>query len=482
MLEQIGNLPEKRIKTDVCIAGAGPAGIALALTLAEFGVSSVLLEAGPVDTPTAEQRDPYKGETSGLSYPLGRSRLRRFGGTSAYWGGWCKPLDPIDFTRRPAAPLPSWPIGPDELAPHFGAALSWCEIPGADFDPASSVPEPERELLFRGDPEFMNRIFRFSPPTRFGDVYLDTVRDSSEALCLTEATLIGLEHDKGVVRRAIAASLSGDRLEIEASHFVLAMGGIEVARFLLHLADSPGGSPGNESGLLGACFMDHFGFHPGYLAASAGLAHHRHAHGQQAIMPVITLTEEAQHELDLPSICVMATPDSPAENLPPAYFANPGITGAAGTEIVRYRLQLICEPTAHPASRITLGKARDAFGMRRLALHWNILDEDFVKVEEFLRRFEQAVGRSGLGRVQRTQRFEGPVRRDLSVGWHHMGTTRMAEDPRYGVVDRDCKVFGTANLFIASTSVFPRAGYSNPTLAMLALTDRLARYLHRGGA
>jgi len=482
MLEQLANVSDRKIVTDVCIAGAGPAGISLALTLADLGLSCVLLEAGPLDSPTSEQRDPYKGETTGLAYPLGRSRLRRFGGTSAVWGGWCKPLDPIDFTRRPTAPLPSWPIGPADLEPHFAAALAWCEIPDADFETESSVPEPGRELLFDGDPDFTSRVFRFSPPTRFGDVYREAIRQSEKVRCFSEATLLSLEQDNGVIRSATAGSLEGDRAEIEASYFVLAMGGIEVPRFLLHLADSTGARFGDEGGLLGACFMDHFGFHPGYLAAANGLSHHRHAHGEQAIMPVITLSADLQRELDLPSICLMATPDSPSDNLPPGYFQNPGITGATEADILRYRLQLICEPTAHPESRITLGSERDAFGMKRLSLHWNVLDEDYLKVEEFMGRFERAVGRAGLGRVQRTQRFEGKLRRNLSVGWHHMGTTRMAEDSRFGVVDRDCRVFGTANLFVASTSVFPRAGYSNPTLALLALTDRLAQHLSAGSA
>jgi choline dehydrogenase-like flavoprotein len=58
-----------------------------------------------------------------------------------------------------------------------------------------------------------------------------------------------------------------------------------------------------------------------------------------------------------------------------------------------------------------------------------------------------------------------------------MGGTRMAASPRDGVVDKDCRVFGTANLFIAGSSVFPNAGQSNPTLTIVQLALRLADFL-----
>jgi choline dehydrogenase-like flavoprotein len=55
----------------------------------------------------------------------------------------------------------------------------------------------------------------------------------------------------------------------------------------------------------------------------------------------------------------------------------------------------------------------------------------------------------------------------------------MADDARHGVVDRDCRVHGVDNLYIAGSSVFPTAGFANPTLTILALTLRLAEHLRR---
>ena len=224
--------------------------------------------------------------------------------------------------------------------------------------------------------------------------------------------------------------------------------------------------------------MDHFGFHPGYLAAPAGLKYFRHEYDGSPLMPVITATQDLQQELDLPSICMTTRPDAPSQHLPTAYFENPGILGDKPADAVRYRLGVICEPTAHVASRISLSDDKDAFGMGRVNLDWQILDEDYLKVEQFLRHFELGVGRRGLGRVQRTRRFEGEIRRKLSVGWHHMGTTRMSDHHDFGVVDTNCRVWGSSNLYVASSSVFPRVGYSNPTLTILALADRMARHIN----
>jgi choline dehydrogenase-like flavoprotein len=478
MLDTLNRSFKKPLKADVCIAGAGPAGIVLALTLAELGVSSILLEAGAMDPPGVEGRDPYEGEVLGLPYPLSASRLRYFGGSTNHWGGWCKPLDPVDFQQRNNAPLPSWPITLEDLDPHYRKSLEWCEIPSTDFDALTSISDPGSHLLFRKETGFTTRLFRFSPPTRFGPRYLDAIESSELVQCITGATLVSMISDADTVTSAHAASPGGHTIEVVADRFVMAMGGIENARFLLHLTATGQADIDKQSDLLGCCFMDHFGFHPGYLAARSGLKHYRYDQDGITVLPVVTLSQQQQVELDLPSVCMTLTPDAPSEQLPPAYFANPGIMESNASESLIYRLQLICEPTAHAASRITLSDNKDAFGIGRVRLDWQILDEDYNNVEQFMQLFERAVGRDGLGRVQRTRRFQGDIRRNLTGGMHHMGTTRMSDDPRFGVVDPHCRVFGSRNLYVAGSSVFPRVGYSNPTLTIVALADRLARHIH----
>jgi choline dehydrogenase-like flavoprotein len=79
---------------------------------------------------------------------------------------------------------------------------------------------------------------------------------------------------------------------------------------------------------------------------------------------------------------------------------------------------------------------------------------------------------AGLGSVEYTQ----GIRPDPNAH-HHAGTTRMHEDPRFGVVDANCRVHGTTSVFVAGASVFPTAGFANPTLTIVALAHRLADHL-----
>ena len=67
---------------------------------------------------------------------------------------------------------------------------------------------------------------------------------------------------------------------------------------------------------------------------------------------------------------------------------------------------------------------------------------------------------------------------DERAGYHHMGGTRMGNSYYDGIVDKNLKSFDLENLYICGSSVFPRGGYSNPTLTIAQLSIRLANYLN----
>jgi choline dehydrogenase-like flavoprotein len=140
----------------------------------------------------------------------------------------------------------------------------------------------------------------------------------------------------------------------------------------------------------------------------------------------------------------------------------------------RYILVYFCEQPPDPRSRVTLGDKRDALGVPRMALHWHIPDtvrESVISLQSLL---QERMQRSGFGSVE-----PGQGEMAWTDASHHMGTTRMSADPSKGVVDPQCRVHGVHNLHIAGSSVFPCAGFANPTLTIVALSLRLADQLVR---
>ncbi len=96
------------IEGDICIVGAGAAGVSIALDWSNSGYKVILLEGGGFEYESQIQ-DLNKGSLSGQKYyPLRASRLHYFGGTTGHWGGMCAPFDELDFKKRdwvPNAPV-----------------------------------------------------------------------------------------------------------------------------------------------------------------------------------------------------------------------------------------------------------------------------------------------------------------------------------------------------------------------------------------
>jgi hypothetical protein len=134
------------------------------------------------------------------------------------------------------------------------------------------------------------------------------------------------------------------------------------------------------------------------------------------------------------------------------------------------------EQQPNPSSRVQLIDKVDALGMREIGLNWVISADDRNNLYQTAMTLARAVGASGFGRMVMPMKS---VDDDEKIGtsFHHMGTTRMHDDPRQGVVDKNCAIHGLDNLYVAGSSVFPTCGRVNPTLSIVALAIRLADYL-----
>lgn len=139
------------------------------------------------------------------------------------------------------------------------------------------------------------------------------------------------------------------------------------------------------------------------------------------------------------------------------------------------------EQAPNPNSRMILNNDLDSLGVPRISLNWETSPLDKRTIRELNKLIGQQVGKAGIGRVKLLDFLldekEDEMPSYTGGGWHHLGTTRMSDDPQKGVVDKNCKVFGIDNLFIAGSSCYPTAGAVNPTLTIVALSLRLSDYL-----
>ncbi len=480
------------LETDVAIVGAGAAGITLARELAGRPFQVCVLESGGLDLDKATQ-SLAGGESVGLPYyPLEATRLRYFGGTTNHWGGWCRPLDPIDFEIRAWVPYSGWPFPKTRLDPYYQRAQAICQLGPFSYDAeAWEDSKDRRRLPFNGE-RVVSTMWQIGPPTRFGPAYRDDLARASNIRTYLYANVVELattEH-AGQVTRLRVAGLHGRVFWVTAKLFILAAGGIENARLLLLSSAVQQTGLGNRHNLVGRFFLEHPQLWSGPLLLSQPTIpmalYNIQTVAQTTVAGCLTLAEEVQRRERLLNGCVFLHPalPGPDDELDAHLGQVIGDIDALGESATgrgtrppsakRYRLFLRPEPAPHPDSRVTLGEARDSLGQRRARLHWQLSPMIRQSVGRALEILGEETGRAGLGRVRVSRDDEQTAWARPQGGYHHMGTTRMHVDPKQGVVDADCRVHGLSNLFIAGSSVFPTAGYANPTLTIVALALRLA--------
>ncbi len=481
---------DRALHADVLIIGAGAAGITLARALSATPATTLLLESGGFEREDDTSLLAH-ALNSKMEYPVDETRERYFGGTTNHWGGWCRPMDPWVFEHRPWVADVGWPIGPADLFDYYGEAAKIVELPteprGWTWDWPywlGQLPKWEYKTLPETDVT-TGAMFRFSPPTRFGTKYRTELERATNVTVVLHANARELRTDPSASRvtEVPVVTLAGNQFTATARHVVVAVGGLETPRLLL-LSDSirPNGL-GNDHDLVGRYFMDH-------IEGSVGTVElndrpHVYMPGVFANARAMFAITAAAMEREQLLGCALTFD----ENAGIAKYADErtGVTAAAvgglrtalaGGPTVGIDVVVRAEPKPQASSRVVLSDERDALGQERLELQYVRSPDIQTSIARSLELFARELGRAGLGRLRVDVDDSDNASADVgTVGWHLMGTTRMARDPKQGVVDADLRVHGIDNLYVASSSVFPTVGYSNPTLTIVALALRLADHL-----
>lgn len=465
-LNQIARAPER--KYDVCVIGAGAAGITVALRLAELGKSVALCEGGAFDYSEASQ-GCYAGDVIGDPYfDLEDTRLRYFGGSTNHWGGWCRTFEKEDFERHVLGEEFTWPIAHDAMSTYFRAASEILELDG-DYD----------DRIVNRRYGIKNIQFKFSPPVKFGAKYKGTISRSRNIDLYINANFAGVSGAAGRVRSVNVRNYSDATIALDTDKVVLAMGGIENSRQLLWIREQHGSRFFDETLPIGRYWMEH----PHFTLGEA-LVENSVSQGT-----FYALSGEAQNRLGILGCGLRIERRGPLTTkrliddlLCAAPAAGRWAADLAGRGLVcGVRFRAAWEQAPDIGNRVALSSTRnDRFGVPLTRLHWRKTPMDRKTVELSANQFNLWLLDRDLGRVRLDEwvHTKAPYPSDDELaGYHHMGGTRMAASKRLGVVDADCRVFGSDNIYVAGSSVFSTSGHNNPTLPIVQLSLRLADHL-----
>jgi choline dehydrogenase-like flavoprotein len=502
-------------ESDVCIIGAGAAGITIARSLAATQLRVCLVESGGFEFDSQTQA-LYEGESVGQAFaPLDATRLRFFGGSTNHWGGFCRPHEEEVFARRDHVAESGWPFGLSVLQPFYDEAQKICELGDVAYasgrwsaDETKLPPLADRRLGFG--------VFQASPPTRFGERYRKDVAVAENVTAFLNSNVVDFEiaPSSPRVERLRIATLTARKFWIKPKLTILAAGGIENPRLLLNARSTIANGIGNENDLVGRYFMDH----PLVWKSSKVLF----TEGKPFLSSFVLQqldgmrvhgffypTPETQARERMPTFGIILDPGSIADvsdgaaslrtivrdvrrgeipdrlghHVVRALGDLDGIVAGAwrrtfGSEEALYTTRYWSECPPDRASRVSLSHKVDPLGLRRVRLEWRLpsdFERNFRRAHELL---AETLGASGVGRLRLDPAQTGAqLLATVENSHHHMGTTRMHENPRQGVVDADCRVHGIRNLYIAGSSVFPTYGHANPTLTIVALALRLAEHV-----
>lgn len=526
------------LSVEFCLVGTGPVGIALALELERRGHDILVLESGDIEVKFCEASgaeivDPLRHVSMDLAV------CRALGGTSWTWGGRCVPYDAVDWMQRDFVPEARWPIGPEEVTRwnQRAAEILNCGekiaipypsklIDGLKLDSVECWSRRSQLMLDRREHILRSERIRISLNTTVTGMNFSP--DGMRVDSLEVSTPSGPYQ---VRARQYVLALGG----VETTRFLLNVqqkwpahfGGIDgpLGRFYM----------GHISGKIATVLLDHprdileLDFK---LDASAGAfyrrrfmfsaeAQLRHQVLNTAFWPDNPAFYDPSHRSGVLSavFLALAFPPTGRKLLPEgirlahtgsrpyplrAHIRNTvlGAPRAAADlyKILRdcflrkprkpgflvsnsggcYALHYHAEQVPNPHSRITLSRERDSFGVARARIDLRYTDQDIESVIDSHRLLDEALRANGIGRlsfIYPEEQLRDRVYAQAADGYHQVGSTRMGTDPRTSVVDSDLRVHGVANLFVASSSVFPSTGQANSTFLAVTFALRLAEHL-----
>jgi len=448
MLIDTLTLPENTlIESDVCIVGAGAAGITLARELRGQPYKICLLESGGLDFDEVAQ-SLYQGANVGVPYfPLSESRARYFGGSTNLWGGTCRPLDDIDFEYRSWMPYSSWPFTKAELNPYYERSQKVCGLERCDYEFADWENDLRRQHRFNlplSQERVVTYIFQVMSRERlrFGEVYKAEFEQAANINIYLHANVVDIETNNTAkaVTRLCVANLAGRKLWVSAKIFILACGGIENPRLLLASNRVCNNGLGNQYDLVGRFFMEHPYIRSGKVLLTKPNAlyptgpQQKIQVAQTRLFTALALSKTVQEREQILNFAIRLVPIVPEwlkalqrlksrdwqkKELGDRLFTIVGdlskVIANLDEVIARiwvkqikhppfpqqfFETHLISEQAPNPDSRVMLSSERDKLGIPRIQLDWRLSSIDKYTIYRSQQLIQEELARTRLGSMQ----------------------------------------------------------------------------------
>jgi choline dehydrogenase-like flavoprotein len=497
------------VHAPIVIIGAGTVGLFLAVSLVRAKIPIILVETG--------SRVANRSRSEKTAVSLGKAQIglalgRAFGlgGTSTLWGGQLAEFDQFDLTGSERV----WPIEYSELQRLYEHVYDF-------FNMKSREPVTNYRQRFGNEAEADSDIERFFtcwlPQPNFAALFRTDITSNPLLKVILNATANDILFEASKATIVCVSAPGGRKIQISGQKFVFASGTVEISRFFLS-TQRRSNVPWKNNKHVGAYFMDHLG---GKIGDVRIIDERKfRAYFENCFVSGVKLTPKLRFSSRVRSAtssgaCGMFVFHSKLqENIDNLKFFirafRSGTTfsklrtlpidlWSLGSALLPLAVRYVCDrrvlaffdraldfyvqaeqiPTVDSAIRL-IDEELQPDGLFRAGVNWKIDGAEIANIRDFACRASTYLRQKNIASIEideRLMRRDGSMVAQFLDTGHQCGGMCMSASASYGIVDPDCRVWGTSNVYVAGASVFPTSSHANCTLTALALTGRLASFL-----
>ena len=524
---------EAIINSDICIVGAGPAGITLANQLSKNNsIKITVIESGDINFNLKNQKLNLGsclgfGNYPHQNYSMTHARIRQFGGTSNVWAGWSGPLEKEDFDQRSWIEGSGWPISYTDIKPFYEKSQSILNLAEFIYDENVYKYYPKKfSKSYLKD--FKNIFWQFSdPPVKFNHKYFEYFKTKENIRLFLNHTVTDLVKIENKIKEIICFN-KNNRIKFRSKSFILACGAIENASILLNFQrKNPQTDYKNEN--IGKYFMEHphctigYGYTKDKNLVSCYSKQKVKELDNIKFLSGIVISEKIQKKNNITNCVSVFLQNNFLEIQSAVILRYNFALKALNLNLFNFFVQMLkdtkrivlslyetlenfitsrkkfyiisrIEQVPNRKSKVYLSENKNEFGNFLPVLDWNMKKQDLETLLVNFNEIKSNLENNKLAEIypfdfinkikiikndKNVKEWNKGLKKEVFGVGHHMGTTRMGLDKNFSVVDENLKVHEIDNLYCAGSSVFPTCGYINPTLTIVALSLRLADHLEK---